>query len=49
MNSKLIGYGIKDSNGVAYTPIDNIIEANESKSYVPILKPEGDRKSKQKK
>eukprot|EP00613_Pedinella_sp_CCMP2098_P000524 CAMPEP_0171616082 /NCGR_PEP_ID=MMETSP0990-20121206/13253_1 /TAXON_ID=483369 /ORGANISM="non described non described, Strain CCMP2098" /LENGTH=36 /DNA_ID= /DNA_START= /DNA_END= /DNA_ORIENTATION= len=36
MDSKPIGYGIEDSNGAAYTPTDNMIEANESKSYLPI-------------
>ena len=30
--AKLIGSGFEDSNGAAYTPIDNLIEANESKS-----------------
>ena len=30
--SKPIGYGIEDSNGAAYTLIDNLIEANESES-----------------
>ena len=49
MDSKLIGYGTEDSNGAAYTSIGNMIEANESKSYLPILKREGDRKGKQKK
>jgi hypothetical protein len=49
MDSKLIGYGIDDSNGAAYTSIGTMIEANESKSYLPILKREGDRKGKQKK
>ena len=32
MDSKLIGYGIEDSNGAAYTPVDNMIETSESKS-----------------
>jgi len=27
MDSKLIDYGIEDSNGTAHTPIDNMIEA----------------------
>ena len=48
MDSNLIGYGINDSNGAAYTCIGTMIEANESKSYLPILKRESDRKSKQK-
>jgi hypothetical protein len=36
MDSKLIGYGIEDSNGAAYTSTDKMIEANESKLYLPI-------------
>jgi len=48
MDSTLIGYGIDDSNGAAYTSIGTMIEANESTSYLPILKRDSDRKSKQK-
>ena len=49
MNTKLIGYGIEDSNGTAYAPIDDMIEAYESKSYLPIQKRGADSKSTQKK
>ena len=31
MDSKLIADGIEDSNGAAYTSIDNMIETHESK------------------
>jgi hypothetical protein len=47
-DSKLIAYGIEDSNGAAYTPIDNMIEACESKSHLPIQKRGADSKIKQK-
>jgi len=32
MDNKPIGYIIEDSNGAAYTPVDNMIETSESKS-----------------
>jgi hypothetical protein len=49
MDTKLIGYGIEDSNGTAYASIDDMIEAYESKSYLPIQKRGADSKSTQKK
>eukprot|EP00613_Pedinella_sp_CCMP2098_P061393 CAMPEP_0171987468 /NCGR_PEP_ID=MMETSP0993-20121228/275402_1 /TAXON_ID=483369 /ORGANISM="non described non described, Strain CCMP2098" /LENGTH=83 /DNA_ID=CAMNT_0012640409 /DNA_START=754 /DNA_END=1005 /DNA_ORIENTATION=+ len=36
MDSKLIDYGFEDSNGAAWTSIDNMIEAHGLKSNPPI-------------